>query len=133
DVLPGVPVWYASTCRECSAGCGILVKQREGRAIKIEGNPAHPLSRGGLCARGHAALQGLYDADRVRTPMRKDGGAWKAITWEEGLALVYEPFAYESLREANRRSFGQAAVPEYDFAAARYVLSFGADFLETFA
>src|SRR5438876_10242856 len=36
DILPGIPYWYASTCTECPAGCGVLVKTREGRAIKIE-------------------------------------------------------------------------------------------------
>ena len=172
DTLPGVPYWYASTCRECSAGCGIMVKQREGRVIKVEGNPGHPLNQGGLCARGHAALQGLYDPDRLKSPMLKDAsGAWKAISWDEALRLagekvsaargklamvtdnatgslhklaagwaaaaggthlVYEPFAYESLREANRRTFGQAVVPMFDFARARFVISLGADFLETF-
>src|SRR5437762_8930660 len=81
DILPGVPYWYASTCRECPAGCGVLIKSREGRVIKIEGNPNHPLSRGGLCGRGQAALQGLYDPDRVRTPMVKQNGAWKPASW----------------------------------------------------
>ena len=173
DILPGVPYWYASTCRECPAGCGILVKTREGRTVKIEGNPDHPIGRGGLCARGHAALQGLYDPDRIAGPMVKDGGTWKRITWEQGLQLagerlrkakadqksvvlltdhapgsferlgdawataaggshvVYEPFAPLALREANRRTFGQAVVPYFDIARSRYLVSFGADFLET--
>jgi len=172
DILPGVPYWYASTCRECPAGCGILVKAREGRVVKVEGNPAHPLNRGGLCARGQAGLQGLYDPDRIRTPMLKQNGAWQKITWDDaiklaaeklaaarggqklaivtanatgslhrlaadlasaaaGTHLVYEPFAHESLREANRRTFGQASIPTYDFAKANMVVSFGADFLET--
>ena len=52
---------YASTCGGCSAGCGLLVKNRDGRPIKLEGNPEHPLSRGGLCAAGQASLLGLYD------------------------------------------------------------------------
>ncbi|TMQ69671.1 MAG: twin-arginine translocation signal domain-containing protein, partial [Candidatus Eisenbacteria bacterium] len=69
DVIPGVPYWYATTCRECESGCGVLAKQREGRVIKLEGNPNHPVNHGGLCARGQAALQGLYDPDRVKTPM----------------------------------------------------------------
>ncbi|HET9328525.1 MAG TPA: molybdopterin-dependent oxidoreductase [Candidatus Eisenbacteria bacterium] len=170
DVLPGVPYWYATTCRECSAGCGVLAKQREGRVIKLEGNPNHPVNRGGLCARGHAALQALYDPDRLKSPMVKEGSGWKAITWAEAMTLaggkltaargrgalvtgnitgslhklssewatavgashlVYEPFAHESLREANRRTFGVASVPQTDFSRARFVLSLGADFLET--
>jgi len=85
DILPGVPYWFASTCRECSAGCGIRVKQREGRIVKLEGNPEHPMSQGGLCARGQAALQGLYHPDRLKTPMRKDGAGWKAVSWDDAL------------------------------------------------
>ena len=52
EELPGDPTWYASTCRMCPAGCGILVKLVNGRAKKIEGNLQHPLNRGKLCARG---------------------------------------------------------------------------------
>ena len=85
DILPGIPYFYASTCRECPAGCGTLVKTREGRAIKIEGNPEHPVNRGALCARGQASLQGFYDADRIKGPMVRDGGTWKPVTWDEGL------------------------------------------------
>ena len=45
---------------------------------KLEGNPEHPLNRGALCARGQSALQGLYNPDRLRGPMVKESGAWKA-------------------------------------------------------
>ena len=56
-VTPGRAVYYASACRSCPAGCGILVRVAEGRAKKIEGNPLHPVNRGKLCARGQANLQ----------------------------------------------------------------------------
>ncbi|MEK6705376.1 MAG: 4Fe-4S dicluster domain-containing protein [Bdellovibrionota bacterium] len=69
EIIPGVPTWYASTCRECPASCGVLIKNREGRPIKIEGNPDHPLSKGALCARGQASVLGLYDPDRLRFPL----------------------------------------------------------------
>ena len=90
DILPGVPYMYASTCRECPAGCGILVKTREGRAIKIEGNPEHPIGLGGVCARGHASLQGLYDPDRLKSPMMRDAKTkqLKAVTWDEALQTL---------------------------------------------
>jgi molybdopterin-containing oxidoreductase family iron-sulfur binding subunit len=58
--VPGVATWYASTCTECSTGCGVHVKTREGRAIKLEGNPEHPVNGGSLCSRGQAGLQALY-------------------------------------------------------------------------
>ena len=59
DIIPGQASWYASTCRACPAGCGLLAKNREGRVVKLEGNPLHPVSRGKLCVRGQASLQGL--------------------------------------------------------------------------
>ncbi len=69
---PGVDAWYATTCRGCSAGCGILAKSRDGRAIKLEGNPDHPVGRGALCAVGQAQLRDLYDGERLKGP-RIDG------------------------------------------------------------
>src|SRR5215510_8589857 len=89
DQVPGIPTYYASTCTECSAGCGLHVKTREGRAIKLEGNPQHPVNAGKLCAHGQSALQGLYNPDRVKTPMaRQADGSWKAIPWDEAIALL---------------------------------------------
>jgi molybdopterin-containing oxidoreductase family iron-sulfur binding subunit len=172
--IPGVATWYATTCRECPAGCGLHVRVREGRAVKVEGNPDHPINRGRLCARGQASLQGLYNPDRIRGPMaRAADGTFESISWDDaqhrlaervgqaGAAQVrfvtgaetgtfgrlvrewlaalgapapvaFEPFAHEALRWAGRQAFGQDALPRYDVAAARYVISFGADFLETF-
>ena len=49
EVIPGIAAWYAGNCEACEAGCGVVVKTREGRAIKIEGNKSHPINRGGLC------------------------------------------------------------------------------------
>lgn len=172
DQVPGTATYYATTCRECAAGCGLHAKVREGRVIKLEGNPESSINRGRLCSRGQAALQGLYNPDRVTEPMaRTSGGEWQKLTWDDaitrlatkikqarggGIAFVtglesgsfgelvdswmreiggrhvtYEPFAFEALREGNRIAFGTSAIPSYDFAAARYIVSFGADFMET--
>jgi Fe-S-cluster-containing dehydrogenase component len=83
EIIPGRSYHYASTCGGCSAGCGLLVTNRDGRPIKLEGNPEHPLSRGGLCAAGQASLLGLYDQQRLRQPLQKgiDGG--KPAEWPE--------------------------------------------------
>ena len=80
DVVPGVATWYASVCGECPAGCGIRVRTREGRAVKVEGNPEHPVNRGGLCVRGQASLQGLYNPDRIttRAASRAEAGTGQA-------------------------------------------------------
>ncbi len=67
-LMDGVPQYFATVCQMCPAGCGLLVRTISGRALKIEGNPAHPVSQGGSCARAQAALQHLYNPDRLRQP-----------------------------------------------------------------
>jgi anaerobic selenocysteine-containing dehydrogenase/Fe-S-cluster-containing dehydrogenase component len=171
DQVPGIPTWYASTCSECSNGCGLHVKTREGRPIKLEGNPEHPVNAGTLCSRGQAGLQGLYNPDRLAGPMAKNAaGKWDAIKWDDAIARFaakvgaahgelavingygastfstmltkwttalggfitnFEPFSREAERLANQKSWGRTDLPVYDFASAKYIVSFGADFLET--
>ena len=178
-VTPGLANYYASSCRFCPAGCGILVRVSEGRAKKIEGNPLHPVNRGRLCARGQATLQELYHPDRIAQPLKRSGprgaGEYTKISWEEALTLLtgqlatlqkekatdrlalftpqlqgslatltsgfmrtfgsphhlsFELLAPDWLRIATRQTFGQATLPWYDLAETRYLLSFGADFVE---
>lgn len=94
DVLPGRPTWYASTCRQCSAGCGIIVSVMNGRAKKIEGNPLNPLNKGSLCARGQAGLQKLYNPDRLQNAVSQYGGRgsrnYKPLYWDEALEFLFE-------------------------------------------
>src|SRR5438128_2308852 len=176
QIIPGVASWFATVCRECPAGCGVLAKNRDGRVVKLEGNPDHPVNHGALCGRGQAALQNLYHPDRFMGPQRREGDALKSVTWDDalkavsdrlgqargggkakGIALVtqlesgslgtlldkwtqalgtrprvtYEPFGHEAQRAANRAVFGRDAVPYHAFEDAEVVVSFGADFLET--
>jgi molybdopterin-containing oxidoreductase family iron-sulfur binding subunit len=177
DIVPGEAAWYATTCRECPAGCGILAKNREGRVVKVEGNPLHPVNRGKLCPRGQASLQGLYDPDRIRVPMKKNQkGRFEPIAWDQAERevaarlggavekgdgksiffltdlnsgslqsfllrwldnlgsrnfLSYEPFSHEPLRKANQLVFGLEGIPSYRLDRADLLISFGADFLET--
>jgi len=84
ELTPGVPLHYASTCTACPAACGLVASVRDGRPVKLEGHPQHPLSRGGLCALGQADLRALYDAGRLQGPTL--GG--QKTTWEELDALV---------------------------------------------
>ena len=104
DFSPGVDTWYNTLCRMCPAGCGISVKVREGRAKKIEGNAAHPVSRGGTCALGQAALNALYNPDRLRSPMRADGeGGFVSASWDEAFEeLVSRLTALEAVGMGGR-------------------------------
>jgi len=92
DYSPGIATWYNTVCRQCSAGCGISVRTREGRAKKIEGNALHPVNQGRLCAMGQAGLNALYNPDRIRTPLKRVGirgsGEFKQISWDEALTTL---------------------------------------------
>jgi Fe-S-cluster-containing dehydrogenase component len=88
NTVPGVSNYFASTCRECATSCGILVETRDGRALKVEGNPNTELNRGALCAKGQSALQGLYNPDRFRGPMARKNGALTPITWDEAMQTL---------------------------------------------
>ncbi len=171
DQVPGLPTIYASTCTECAAGCGLHVRTREARAIKLEGNPSHPVNAGTLCARGQAGLQGLYNPDRLAGPMGRNSlGKMSEILWNEaieqlasavkqagpkvafvtgapagtmsdlidqwtaalgGRVVRYQAFDHGPVQLAAKKVFGVDELPHHDFGAAKFILSFGADFLET--
>lgn len=84
EITLGKANYYASTCTGCEHACGILIKTREGRPIKIDGNPDHPVNKGKLCGKGQAGILSLYDPDRLRAPMSVENGMmnieeWKAV------------------------------------------------------
>lgn len=96
-VLQGESVWRPSVCSQCAAGCGIHVRVVDGNAKKIEGNPDHPVNRGGVCALGHSLLQEIYNPDRMLDPQRRVGergeGRFDGLSWEESLAEAVDALA----------------------------------------
>src|SRR5207247_2267944 len=89
EQVPGTATYYATTCRECAAGCGLHAKVRDGRVIKLEGNPEAPINEGRLCSRGQAALQGLYNPDRVTEPMaRGPNGERQTLSWDDAVGRL---------------------------------------------
>jgi molybdopterin-containing oxidoreductase family iron-sulfur binding subunit len=178
EITPGVATWYTTVCGGCAAECGMWVRTREGRAIKVEGNPSHPVSEGGLCSQGHATLQHLYNPDRFHGPMIREGAVFRQGTWDEaerllaarltrarnpantvdrgdvlfiaghtgptmsrlidefvaslgGLRVDYDAVTDAPLLEAARIAYGVESVPRYDIGAARLLVSFGYDFIDS--
>ncbi len=82
EVTLGKANYYASTCTACPNACGILVKTREGRPIKIDGNPDHPISKGKICAHGQASIMSLYDPDRLKNPKKKNDRRFIDYNWK---------------------------------------------------
>ena len=129
EVLPGQATWYASTCRMCPAGCGIIVRTINGRAKKIEGNPEHPLNRGKLCARGQAGLQLLYNPDRLRNAVRQTGGRnsriFEPMYWEEAADLFTEKV--KSVSDPMRIAFLGSMLPDHlNMLVNRWLAALGA-------
>lgn len=178
----GQSTYFATTCRECAAGCGLVVRTMQGRAIKTEGNQYNPVNLGKTCARGQATLHGLYNPDRVKNPVRNSRGesnptgekAWTDTDWDTAIGIVADalkdpagvqfllglapdhlfdlvsdlcksigapaPIRYGALGmfearvtlgEAARAVFGRPDTLFFDLANADLVISFGANFLET--
>ena len=79
-------------CQLCSTICGIIGHVKDGRIIKLEGNPNDPNSRGKLCARGQAGLNHQYHPERLLYPLRRIGkrgeGKWKRVSWDEALTEI---------------------------------------------
>ncbi|ACM19227.1 menaquinol oxidoreductase complex ACIII, molybdopterin-binding-like and iron-sulfur cluster-binding subunit ActB [Geotalea daltonii FRC-32] len=171
NIKPGEWAFFATTCRECPAGCGMHLWHRDGRITKAEGNPDHPVNRGGLCPRGQSALQGLYDPDRLqKISFRPQRSGNEAVGWHDAIAaigsrlkaggrvalmsslqtgslaevmkhfaaafgsdrlLFYEAFSYEPLKAAHGEVFGLPLVPRYQIQECELIVSFAADFLES--
>ena len=89
-VIPGIGVYYNSTCAQCDAGCNIKGRVREGRVLKLEGNADSPINHGKLCGLGQAGVQHHYNPDRVREPLLRKGDKGETITWEAAHALIAE-------------------------------------------
>ena len=175
----GLSTYYATTCRECAAACGLVVRTMQGRAIKVEGNASNPVNLGKTCARGQATLQGLYNPDRVENPTRQNRGSGLSkdtLDWDAAIRVVSDALkntnpseiaflmgmapdhlfdlvsdlaktigapapvrfgalgmfeARATLSKAAENLLGKSAMPFFDLENADVVLSFGANFLET--
>src|SRR6058998_2357687 len=106
DLVPGVAEWKPSVCPLCAAGCGVSARVMEadvetvrngqsgvvkmGVAKKLEGQADHPISRGGLCPRGQAAIQITFHPDRLTQPWKRTGarfsGDMKPVSWDDAIA-----------------------------------------------
>ena len=79
-------------CRACIANCGVIATVKDGRVVKVQGNPADRMSKGRMCAKGLSGLQALYHPNRNKYPMMRVGkrgeNRWKRISWDEALDII---------------------------------------------
>lgn len=176
DVIPGIANHYASSFVDDSEVFGIVVKTREGRPIRIEGNSEYPGSLKKVSMRATASVLSLYDPDRLKAPAKhllnpkKTNYDSLPIEWKNldiavvkelkkssvGLltgsvsspstrALIYnfkqaykakhyswDVENFDSLKQAQKISYGDSVVPHYRLDKAKMILSVGADFLGSY-
>lgn len=81
EILPGKANYYASTARD---GSGILIKTREGRPVKVDGNSDHPVNKGKVSAQMQADILNLYDPARIKNPLKRgSGNVFNNVTWKD--------------------------------------------------
>jgi menaquinone reductase, molybdopterin-binding-like subunit len=148
DIIPGQAVWKPSVCPLCPSGCGLTVRVMDAEADvvragkagivqivaakKLEGTPDHPVNRGGLCARGQAAIQVTYHPDRITQPLKRKGnrgdGQYDAISWDDALAEVVAKLD-ELAVAGNQRALAFLARPGRSHRAeliSQFLAKFGA-------
>jgi molybdopterin-containing oxidoreductase family iron-sulfur binding subunit len=169
--VPGVGIYYASTCTQCEGLCGVVGRVRDGRILKLEGNVASTINNGKLCGLGQAGVQHHYNPDRLRAPLLRKDGELKPITWAQAMPIlldrtastrdgrfafltgpvsghfkvlvgnttealgsrqhfVYDPLSTRVNRAAAEQVLG-AESPRLLLDQAQVIVSFGADFLDT--
>ena len=98
-----------TTCYMCACRCGINVHLKDGQIRYIEGNPAHPVNRGVLCAKGSAGIMQHYSPARLSKPLLRVGergkGEFREIEWDEALALAAKWLGAARERDPNRLAF----------------------------
>ena len=84
--------WGKAPCRYCGTGCGVLVGVRNGKVEAVTGDPACPVNKGTLCAKGYHLPAMLYGEDRLTHPMLREGDTYRQISWDEALDIVADKF-----------------------------------------
>ena len=115
-----------TVCRSCHGGCGVIAHVQNGKVIKVEGNPDSPISHGTLCSKGLAITQLAYHPDRILHPMKKTGGGWQRITWDEALDTIAAKFK-AVIREYGPESIvvGQGTGRDYESHLYRFANQLG--------
>src|SRR3954451_22564111 len=119
-------VVHAACAHDCPDACGVLITIDNGHAIKIQGDPSHPVTRGFLCAKVAKYLDRVYSPNRVLYPMRRTAakGAkaseqWRRISWDEALDEI-------TTRLKNiAQEFGSEAILPYSYGGTLGALNGG--------
>ena len=122
-----------TTCFNCESACGLLahVAKDDLSVAKVEGNPAHPGSRGRNCAKGPATINQLDDPERILHPLKRVGdrgaGGWERVTWDEALDDIAARIRASIEADRRDRVVYHVGRPGEDGFAERFLLAWGVD------
>ena len=122
-----------TTCFNCESACGLLayVDKEDLSIRKVEGNPAHPGSRGRNCAKGPATINQIDDPERILHPLRRTGargaGGWERVSWDEALDDIAGRIRAAILADRHNEVMYHVGRPGEDGFAERFLLAWGVD------
>jgi anaerobic selenocysteine-containing dehydrogenase len=80
--------WISTTCGYCSVGCGMFIGVKDGRAVTVRGDAAHPVNRGLLCPKGLSEHDTIAAHNRARHPLLKRNGRFERVSWQDALGTM---------------------------------------------
>ena len=118
-------------CRGCLNNCGMIAHVKDGKVIKLEGDPDDPMNKGGVCAKGLAGIQALYNPNRIKYPMKRVGergsNQWERISWEQAIDEICDVMWEYYQKEGPKSlvcSTGGGGNPQF-FSPARFLSVWG--------
>lgn len=120
-----------STCEICNQGCGVLIHLKDGKPVKIEGNPGDPVSWGAMCIKGSASLEYVNSPQRLKYPLKRAGargeGKWRRISWDEAFDDIAKKLSgFKSQYGAESVVFMRGGAKGYqDVHISRFANAFG--------
>lgn len=121
-VDPGINIIRATCPHDCPDTCAMLVTVQDGRAIKVQGDPTHPITRGFLCSKVSRYVERTYHAGRVLYPQRRVGakgeGRFQRISWDEALEEIINNFKHISAE------YGPQAILPYSYGGTLGLLHY---------
>lgn len=120
---PSIKIIRATCPHDCPDTCAMLVTVQDGKAIKVSGDPAHPVTQGFLCAKVSRYVERTYHHDRLLYPMRRIGprrsGQWERITWNEALDEIARKL------KGIIAEYGPQAILPYSYSGTLGLLNYG--------
>lgn len=118
-------------CRACLNNCGIIAHVRDGKVVKLEGDPDDPMNKGAACAKGLAGIQALYNPCRIKYPMKRVGergsNQWERMSWNDALDEIADIMMEWYEKEGPKSlvcSTGGGGNPQF-FSPARFLSVWG--------